>query len=275
MAVHLLELVRQAIPPNFADMAAGLLGESGATTGSALGSVVPVLIAGIAHKAASPSGAQAVMSMLDNPAVGVSTLSNLGGMFTGGGATASSTMASGAGMVSTLFGDKADALAGALSSMSGLRSPQSATNLIALAVPIVLAVIKRVIGSAGTGAAGLASLLAQQGPSIQGALDARLTGALGYASPAAMLAGLSARAPGVVDAASPATTRGGAGTAAGDAGAGAWIGRWWPWIVAAIVVLFLLPRCMGAEKAVPPPPTTPPPPAAMAPAPAPVPDKSP
>jgi hypothetical protein len=266
MATNLLELVRQAIPSNFADMAGGLLGESGVATGSALGSVVPVLLAGIVRKSASPSGPQAVMAMLDNPAVDTSTLSNLGGMFSGGAATASSMMASGAGIVSSLFGDKASALAGALSSMSGMRSPQSATNLIALAAPIVLAVIKRVSGSAGSGAAGLASLLGEQGPFLQGALDDRLTGALGFGSPASMLSGVSAKAAAAADIATPAGLRAGAMAETTGSAAGTWVGRWWPWIVAAVVVLFLLVRWMGGEK----PATSPaPPPAAMAPAPAP------
>jgi outer membrane protein OmpA-like peptidoglycan-associated protein len=280
MATNLLELVRGAIPPEFADMAGSLIGESGATTASALGSVVPALIAGIAQKGASPAGAQSVMAALDNPAVDTSMLANLGGLFGSGGARASSIMASGAGVVSSLFGDKAGALTGALASMSGMRSPQSAGNLVALVTPIVLAVIKRFLGTAGGGASGLSALLAGQAPFLQGALDSRLTGALGFSSPAAMLSGLAEKAAGVTDAASQAAQRtgaavtGAASAAAGAAGAasataGTWIGRWWPWIVAAIIILFLLARCMGREE--PAAPSAPPaaPPAAMAPAPAP------
>jgi outer membrane protein OmpA-like peptidoglycan-associated protein len=165
--------------------------------------------------------------------------------------------------------------------MSGMRSPQSAGNLIALVAPVVLAVIKRFLASAGGGASGLSSLLAGQAPFLQGALDSRLTGALGFASPAAMLSSISDKAAGVADAASQAAQRtgaavtGAAGAAAGAAGAagataGPWIGRWWPWIVAAIIILFLLARCMGRGEPAAPTAAPAPPPAAMAPAPAPV-----
>ncbi len=277
MATNLLDVVKQALPPNFADMAGGLLGESGATTGSALGSILPVVIAGVAQKGASPGGAQSVMSLLDNPAVNTSALSNLGGIFSGGGTQASSMMAGGSNIVSSLFGDKAGALGGALSSLSGMRSPQSATNLIALVAPIALALIKRVVTSGNLGASGLASMLAGQAPFLKGALDGRLTSALGFASPAAMLPSLSAPVGGAAPATSQAAARTYAATDAAAQTTGSWIGRWWPWILAVIVVLFLLSRCMGekpAENAVAPEPapaTTPAPAPEPVPAPAPAP----
>ncbi len=272
MVTNLLELARAAIPPEFADMAGSLIGESGATAASAIGAVVPALIAGVAQKGATPAGAQAVTATLDNPAIDTSMLSNLGGLFSGGGAQASSVMASGAEVVSSLFGDKAAALSGALASMSGMRSPQSAGNLIALVAPIVLAVIKRVVASTGGGASSLATLLGAQAPFLQGALDGRLTGALGFASPAVMLSSITDNAAGVTGAA--ARRAGAAMTGAADAAAGvtagSWIGRWWPWIVAIVILLFLLARCMGREEPAAPAAAPAPPPAAMAPAPAPV-----
>src|SRR6185312_11172707 len=278
MATNLLELARGAIPPDFADMAGSLIGESGATAASAIGAVVPALIAGVAQKGATPAGAQAVTATLDNPAIDTSMLSNLGGLFSGGGAQASSVMTSGARVVSSLFGDRAAALSGALASMSGMRSPQSAGNLIALVAPIVLAVIKRVVASTGGGGSSLATMLAAQAPFLQGALDSRLTGALGFASPAEMLSSITDNAGGVTGAAARragAAMAGAADAAAGAAGAagataGSWIGRWWPWIVALVILLFLLARCMGRGEPAAPAAAPAPPPAAMSPSPAPV-----
>jgi outer membrane protein OmpA-like peptidoglycan-associated protein len=60
----------------------------------------------------------------------------------------------------------------------------------------------------------------------------------------------------------------GAADAAAGVTAGSWIGRWWPWIVAIVILLFLLARCMAREEPAAPA-AAPPPPAAMAPAPAP------
>lgn len=274
MATNLLDVVKQGLPPNFADMAGGLLGESGATTGSALGSMLPVLIAGLAQKGASPAGAQSVMSMLDNPAVDPSILTNLGGLFGDGGAKASSLMTSGSAILSSLFGDKAGALAGTVATQSGMRSPQSATSLLALLAPIVLAFVKRLSTSGNLGASGLASLLAGQGTFLQGALDGRLTSALGFASPASMMSSLSAKTSDAAQATSQAAARTYAAADAATERTGSWISRWWPWILAAIVVLFLLARCMGGgqpvEKA-----ATPEPPTAMTPAPAPAPAPAP
>jgi uncharacterized protein DUF937/OmpA family protein len=242
MAINLLEVVQRGMPARFADSAAALLGESGTTTASALGSLLPLLLAAIAHKGASPSGAQSVMSMLENPAVNTSLTSSADALFGDGGAQASSLMASGAPIASSLLGDNVDAIAGTLSSMSGMRTTQSATQLIALVAPIVLAFVKRQAASENLGASGLAALLGAQAPVLQAAVDGRLTGALGFASPASMMAsaGDAARA------ASPAVASGYADVPVMETSS--WIGRWWPWIVAAIVVLFLLSRCMGGDK---------------------------
>lgn len=260
MAVNLLEAVQQGMPPRFADRAAGLLGESGATTGSALGSLLPLLVAALAHKGTSPGGAQAVMSMLDNPAVNTALPSNVDAMFGDGGAQASSLVAGGSPLAASLLGDKVDALAGTLSSLSGMRTPQSVASLIALVTPLVLAFVKRAVAAENLSASGLASLLGAQGSFLQGALDGRLTSALGFASPAAMLptatAGDAMRAPPLGPPPAP-----GYATAPFAAETSSWIGRWWPWIVAAIVVLFLLSRCMGGDKpageAIAPPPAPP------------------
>ncbi|MEP7062148.1 MAG: DUF937 domain-containing protein [Betaproteobacteria bacterium] len=242
MATNLLEVVQRGMPAQFADRAAGLLGESGATTGSALGSLLPLLLAALAHKGASPSGAQSVMSMLDNPAVNTSLTSGTDALFGDGGAQASSLMASGAPIASSLLGDKVEAVAGTLSSLSGMRTTQSVTNLIALLAPIVLAFVKRQVATDNLSASGLAAFLGAQAPTLQAALDGRLTSALGFASPASMIstAGDPARAT------SPSVAPG-YGTGATAMEPTSWIGRWWPWIVAAIVVLFLLSRCMGGD----------------------------
>ena len=97
-------------------------------------------------------------------------------------------------LVPALFGDKSGALVNALSSASGIKS-SSATNLLAMVVPLVLMFLKKFIGDKGLDANSLSTLLGSQGPNLQGALDSRLTSALGFASPAAFLGGLGGRPP--------------------------------------------------------------------------------
>ena len=52
-----------------------------------------------------------------------------------------------------------------------------------MVVPLILTFLKKFIGDKGLNASSLSSLLAGQGPNLQGALDSRITGALGFAAP--------------------------------------------------------------------------------------------
>ena len=279
MAVNLLDLVKQGLPSNFADMAGKFLGESPSTTQTALSSALPALLASIARQGATPSGAQGLLSLLNNPAVSTGVLGNIGGLFSGGGQQATSTMSAGSGLLTSLLGDKAGGLASTLASVAGLKSSQSATNLLALVVPLVLGFIKKFVGDNGLNANGLSTLLGSQGSFLQGTLDSRLTSALGFASPAAMLGSLASKAGDAMPAAGSAAaiTAQRAGAVASDVAADAARGaggfmRWLPWLIAAAVALFLLSRLSScgeqpAEKAVVAPPA-PPPAVVTAPAPA-------
>jgi outer membrane protein OmpA-like peptidoglycan-associated protein len=294
MTVNLLDMIKQALPSNLPDLAGKAVGESPGVTQTALSAALPALLAAVAQKGSTTDGAQSVLAMLNNPSVNTGILDNLPGMLSGGGQQATSLMNSGAGLLTSLLGDKFGSLASSLASVAGLRSTQSASNLLGLLAPIVLGFLKKFVGDKGLGASGLASLLGGQGQFLQGALDNRLTGALGFASPSAMLGALSGKAAAAVGTAGAAVGAAGsairsagaeaastahrAGAYASDVAADATVAsrgwtRWLPWIIAAIVLLFLLSRLstcsQPAEKAaVAPPATTTTPPAATAPAPA-------
>lgn len=275
MAVDLLEMVQQGLSPSFANMASGLFGESAPATNAALRALVPTVLAGVARKGVSESGAQSVLSMLNNPSVDTSLLGNLGGIFAAGGAQANAMMGAGSSIASSLFGDKVVPLASALSSLTGLAKPQSAGNLIGMVVPIVLAFLKRHVADGKLNAGDLAMLLGAQGEYLEGALDRRLTGALGYADPSAMVAGLSAKAGDATRAASnreiAAASKATSMPSDASAPGGSLFARWWPWLVGAVVVLFILSRLMAAQRGTEPTPavvTTPVPAAVSAPSPA-------
>ncbi|MBS0319839.1 MAG: DUF937 domain-containing protein [Proteobacteria bacterium] len=274
MAVNLLEMVKEGLPPSFASMAGGLLGESGAATGNALGALLPAIIAGVAHKGATEGGAQSVLSMLNNPALDTSLLGRLGSIFGAGGTQANAMMNAGSMLATSIFGDKVGNLSSALASVAGLANPKSAQSLVALAVPIVLTFVKRSVASAGMTAGGLASLLGAQGTLLQGALDSRLTGALGYPDPASMLATVTGKAANAThvtaDRVAAAGTPAAAATAGAEDNGRSAFARWWPWLVVAIIVLYVLSRCMNAQKA-PEPAPAPSPVAAPVPAAAPAP----
>jgi hypothetical protein len=287
MAVNLLEMIKQGLPGNFSDMAGKLVGESPGATQTALSAALPALLGSIAQKGATTDGAQSVLSLLDSPAVNTGALGNLAGLLSGG-EQSNALLTSGSGLLTSLLGDKFGALAGSLASIAGLKNSQSASNLLALLAPIVLGFIKKFVGDKGLGASGLASLLGSQGQFLQGALDKRLTSALGFQSPSAMLSSLGGKAEAAMGAAGAAigsagAAIGSAGAAIGSAGAAAaataqragthapdmaadasrgargWM-RWLPWVIAAIVLLFVLSRLstcsQPAEKSATPPPAT-------------------
>jgi len=273
MAANLLSLAQQALGGDFSKLAGEFMGESQGSTQSALTSLLPAVLGGIAQKGATPDGAAGLLSLINGANLDVKSLGNLAGLFGGGGAGVNALLKAGTNsLVPALFGDKSGALVNALSSSSGIKS-SSATNLLAMVVPLLLAFLKKFIGEKGLNASSLASLLGDQGPNLQGALDSRLTGALGFASPAAFIGGITGPA---ADAArrAGAAIAGGAGAAASAAAAAttatkSGFMRWLPWLIGAAVLLFLWNLFSG--KSTPPAPAPVPKAAAPAPAPAPAP----
>ena len=244
MSTNLLSLAESAMGSDFSRLAGQFLGESTSATQGALTSLLPAVLGGIARKGATADGATDLMSLIKHSDLDVGSLGNVAGMFRGGGSGVKALMKAGtSSLVPALFGDKSGALVNALSSASGLKSP-SATNLVAMVVPIVLMLLKKLIGEKGLNASSLSSLLASQGPHLEGALDSRLTGALGFGSPAAFLGSIggaaadTARRAGAAIAGS-ATAAGSASMAAGGAVAAAGksgFSRMLPWLIGAAIL---------------------------------------
>ena len=216
MTSNLFDLIKRGLPADFSDLASKAVGESPGATQTALTAALPVLVGAIAQKGATAEGAQSLLSLLDNPAVSTGAVANLSALVDGAQDRAALT-SGGSGLLGSLLGDKASALAGTLASVAGLRNGQSASSLLALLAPIVLGFIKKIVGEQGLGASGLASLLAGQAPFLQGTLDRRLTSALGFASPSSLLDSLGGKATAAMGEAGAAI--GSAGAPIGSAGA--------------------------------------------------------
>lgn len=276
MSINLLSLAQNALGNDFASLAGSYLGESPVATQSAVSSLLPAVLGTVAQRGSTPAGAAGLMSLLNSPTLDTSALGNVAGLFSGGGSGLSSIMSAGAGsLVPALFGDKSGSLVNALSSASGIKA-SSATNLLAMVVPLVLAFLKKLVAEKGLDASSLASLLSSQGPNLQGALDGRLTSALGFASPAAFLGGLGALGGAAADGArragaavaGGAAAVGGTALAAGDAAVVAGrsgLARWWPWLLGLAILALLW--WLFSPKPTPPAPA----PVAVAPASAPAP----
>jgi len=267
MNANLLSLAQSALGGDFSKLAAQFLGESPTATQGALSSLLPAVIGSIAQKGATTEGASSLMSLLNGANLDTGALANIGNLFSSGGSGVSDLMKAGtSSLVPAIFGDKSGALVNALSSSSGIRS-SSATNLIAMVVPMVLAFLKKLIGDRGLSATSLSSLLASQGPNLQGALDSRITSALGFPSSGAFLDKVSgaadvaidrtrragaALAGGAASVGSAAMSAGGAAMSAGGAAvadARPALARAAPWLIAAAIAfllwLFLWPKAQA------------------------------
>jgi hypothetical protein len=246
MAENLLSLAQSALGGDFSKMAGQFLGETPTATQGALGALLPAVLGVVAQKGATSGGASGLMSLINGANLNTSVLGNIGSMFAGGGTGASDLMKTGAAtLVPALFGDKAGALVGALSSSSGIK-PASATNLIAMVVPLVLSFLKKFVADRGLNVGSLSSLLSSQGPNLQGALDSRITSALGAASPGAFLSGLSGTAASTVDTARRAGAAVASGASAATAAGAAAVAetrsafqRFLPWLIGLVVLLVL------------------------------------
>jgi len=213
---NLLSLAQNALGGDFSKLAGQFLGESPGATQSALSSLLPAVLGCVVQKGATSDGAAKLQSLINGANLDTSSLGNIAGLFGGGATGASALMKSGASsLVPALFGDKSAGLVNALSSSSGIKASSTA-NLVALVVPLVLAYLKKLIAERGLNASSLSSLLSSQVPSLQGALDGRLTSALGFASASSFLGGLATAAGATAD----GTRRAGAAVASGAAAAG-------------------------------------------------------
>jgi outer membrane protein OmpA-like peptidoglycan-associated protein len=248
MNANLLTLAQDALGGDFSKLAGQFLGESQGATQSALSSLLPAVLGGIAQKGATPQGASGLMSLINGASLNVSSLSNIAGLFGGGGSGVNALLKAGtSSLVPGLFGDKGGALVNALSSSSGIKTA-SATNLLAMIVPLVLTFLKKFMGDKGLNANSLSSLLSSQGPNLQGALDSRMSSALGFASPAAFLSGLGGQA---ADTAMRAGAAVAGGAAAATTATKSGLMRWLPWLIGGAVVLFLWNLMTGKSTPTP------------------------
>ena len=152
MNANLLSLAQEALGGDFSKLAGQFLGESQSSTQSAMTALLPAVLGGIAQKGSTPTGASSLMSMISGANLDVNSLGNIAGLFGGGGSGISDLLKAGTGsLVPALFGDKSGALVNALSSGSGIKGT-SATNLLAMVVPLLLAFLKKFIGEKGLNA---------------------------------------------------------------------------------------------------------------------------
>ena len=230
----LIETIISAVTPGVVDKIAGTLGTSPGTTGTALQGAVPAVLA-------------AMLKLNDGGHSG--TLLNLvQGVLGGGnpldepGRLADAASGNDHSLVSSLFGSNLGPVASALASQFGL-SADTANKLLGVASLLGIGGIGRHLG-ANPSAQQLTGLLQNERPSILSALPGGLASLLG-------LGGAAAGAAASHSTASAAQPRYDDEPAA----AGGGMGKWLPWLLAALVALgliFGIKSCNRTETTAPP-----------------------
>lgn len=180
MATNLLDAAKSLLTPAVISRVSSLIGETPGKTQQAMGVAIPSLAGVLCNEASTPAGAAKVHDLVSNTPLPADLLSNAGGLLAGGAAT-QNLMQTGTGLVSSLLGDRAAAVAGVISSSAGIQL-SSASSLLNIVTPLVFAVIGRQLKTGAIGASGLSGLLASHRDAILAAIPTGLGAALGLES---------------------------------------------------------------------------------------------
>lgn len=167
MSFNLIDAAKGLFTSELVGKASTFLGESETGVSKAVTGIVPTVLSGLLNKASSHEGAGAVASMVEEQqSAGV--LNGLGNFF---GSEGGGLLNKGAGLLSSLFGGKTEAVTGLISNFSGIRS-SSAGSLMSMALPALLGLLgKHTTG----GASGISSLLSSQKDNIAAAVPSGLS----------------------------------------------------------------------------------------------------
>ncbi|MDP4131895.1 MAG: OmpA family protein [Bacteroidota bacterium] len=192
MSFNLVESVKDLLPGDLLNRAAGMLGENPANVQQAVNGIIPSILTGVLHKAGSGDVHSVLNMAADSAKSGIPE--NLGVLSGGGGGLGSKA----ADILKNLFGDKVVSLTNAISGFSGISS-QSASTLLGVAAPAAMGVLGKQVTDSNLNAGGLLSFLNAQKDNILNALpsDLNLPEVLGLGSLSGIAGKLSGAVPSV------------------------------------------------------------------------------
>lgn len=173
----ILDLLGSDLGKQIISGVAGQTGQPADKTGNLLSMAMPVLMGAMQKNAASPEGAQGLMSALSEKHDG-SILDNLGGLFEGG--VDQSVMQDGAGILGHVLGNKQPVVQNALGQQTGIDAG-SVGQILQMAAPLLMGALGKQTRQANVSdSSGLADMLggmmgkqpAQQQSLISSLLDA-------------------------------------------------------------------------------------------------------
>src|SRR5262245_7101860 len=240
MVANVLDGLLNSIGRELTGAGSRVLGEPSSMVQSALGSIIPTMLAGLAQKASAPSGASELFRTVTGPGVDTGLLSNFGNV------NSDSLISTGRTLLAGLFGNKTGAIDEAIANSSGLRTSE-VSRLMAMAAPLVLAFLKKLATTDRLDAGKFANLLVGQKDFLaKSGLDNRIVNALGFSDLRGLVGSLGDSAAGLARGTGAALASAGATSAVA---AKSTVRRWWPWILAPIVAALLIAIWMGRESA--------------------------
>lgn len=189
MSTNVLELARSYLSDDVLGQVSTMLGENQQHMQTAIDGALPVILGGLIHKSTDAGGIGGVMDMVahvmaPNRAAGEvivpggGVFGHLSSLFDSNATQMSDFLSMGSGLVESLFGNKAGAIASALSTQSGIKQT-SAASLLSLATPVVLGVLGQQLVANGGGLSELTGLLRSQVGNVQAAIPPELSSVLG------------------------------------------------------------------------------------------------
>ena len=166
--MNIVSTVMQFLTPMITNKIASSLGINNSLATTAIGALIPAILAGLAGKAGTPAGASALADVLGKQDPGL--LGSFAGMLGGAGQNALITNGTSA-LSGLLGGSSTNALAGAVAKFAGVDSGIS-SNLIGMLAPVVVGSLAQTQKSSGLDAGGLAKMLDGQKGNIAAALPA-------------------------------------------------------------------------------------------------------
>ncbi len=160
MAANLIEMFKNTLGDLLVSHASGSFGESAEGITSAIHSIVPTLMSSLSQKAQDDTGARNIIKYLSDNNINGTIITNATGLMSDASET-ENLMTSGSEILRYLLGDMINPVIDSISGGSGLKT-SSASSLLKLTAPFVMATVARYIQEKSLDAAGLKSLLLAQ-----------------------------------------------------------------------------------------------------------------
>ncbi len=173
---NLIETIRGYITPALLTQAAQLHDEQENGISKAIGGLVPAILAGLLQKSSDSGAMSSIFNLLSK--ADVSVLDNPAALLVEGNVSQNEPRDLSGQLLGLLFGAKVPAMTNSISSFASVK-PATASSLLGLVGPLIMAVLNKKINSGGLNLSGLSGLLKNERNSIMGLLPMGLGAVLG------------------------------------------------------------------------------------------------